>query len=194
MGMGGGDKAQKAAQRSEAERESRVSSIYDSPARQAQIDAYGGQLFDFLKSDLDKQNTNANRDLKFSLARSGLTGGSRQIDAGRTQGEEYQEGLLGASRRAEAGKADLRASDEAARLNLTNLANQGLTGSEAYIRATQAMQGALQGQRAQDTAQGLGDVFGSVLQAKTASEEAGARRRADRYYTDLYRPFFGSKP
>lgn len=198
MGMGGGDGAQKAAQRSEAERDARVqkttgqiNAIYDSPAREGQIQQYGKDLFSYLQSDLDKKNTNAQRDLKFSLARSGLTGGRQQIDAGQLLGEEYQGGLREATRRAQGGMADLRSADQQARLQLTQLAQQGLTGSEAYIRANQAMQAALGSQRAADTAQGVGDIFGSVLQAKTASEERKAKQRADELYTQTYTPFYG---
>jgi hypothetical protein len=173
----------------------KINQVYDAPGRQQQYADFGKSLTDFYMTDLNRQHGNAGRDLTFALARSGLTGGSAATDANAEQAREYQEGVADISRRAQKGIADLRSADESSRMNLIQLAQSGLTGAEAYNRATRAMQDALGSTSAAARVQGLGDIFGSAQRAKTASETRAAQRRADQYYTSQYQPFyaFGGK-
>lgn len=197
MGSSGGG-AQRRAEQQERERQARIdqttrqiNALFDAPERQQQIADFRTAMQDFYLQDLNRQKGDADRDLTFALARSGLTGGSRQVDANRRLGEDYQRGILDADRRAQGAAADLRGQDEQARLNLTSLAQSGLSASSAATQAASAMRASLEGANASARVQGLGDFFGSVADIKRRSEEEAARRRADRMYTSMYGPFWG---
>lgn len=163
-----------------------INDIYDGPARQRQIGQFGDDLLTFFREDADKQKVDADRNLRFAMARSGQTGGSVTVDANRRLGDEYTKGILEASRRAQAGMADLRQQDAQARANLIALAQQGLSLGSATQQGAASMQAALDSSSATARAQGLGDIFLSVASAKQRSEEAAARRRADSIYTTMY--------
>src|SRR5688572_11550915 len=106
--MGSSNSAQRQAQRAEADRQariasttSRINSVYDAPGRQAQYDDFLSAVRQNYTEDATRQKTTADRDLKFSMARSGLHGGSADVDARRTAGEEFQRGILQAEDRAQ---------------------------------------------------------------------------------------------
>lgn len=196
--MGGSSgNAQRQAEQQERERQARINQttgqinqLFDAPERQQQIADFQSAMQDFYTQDLNRQKGTADRDLTFALARSGLTGGSRQVDANRTLGEDYQRGILDSERRAQSAAADLRGQDEQARLNLTSMAQSGLSATNAATQAAAAMRASLEGANASARVQGLGDMFGSVADIKSRSEEEAARRRADRQYTSMYGPFW----
>lgn len=195
---GGGDGGAGEARRNEAARQAGIdrtitdiNALYDSEGRKKQVTDYGAELLNYFTGDLNKQKTIADRDSKFALARSGQTGGSLAIDQGRQLGTEYQEGILEAGRRAQSGMADLQSQDEQSRLNLTSLAQNGLSQTNAATQAAAAMRASLASASATNKAQGLGQLFDSVSKAKTASETAAEKRRADRVYAQPYTPFFG---
>lgn len=163
-----------------------INDLYDGQRRQQQISDYGADLVRFFREDADRQKVDADRNLKFSLARSGQTGGSVAVDANKTLGDEYTKAILEATRRSQAGMADLRQQDAQARTNLIAMAQQGLNMGSASQQALASMRANLDASSANARAQGLGDIFTSVALAKRSSEEAAARRRADRLYTQLY--------
>src|SRR5690554_8179011 len=112
MGSSPGN-AQRQAEQQERERQARIdqttgqiNQLFDSPDRQQQITDFQSAMQDFYMQDLNRQKGTADRDLSFALARSGLTGGSRQVDANRTLGEDYQRGILDSERRAQSAAAD----------------------------------------------------------------------------------------
>lgn len=192
---------QRAAEQAERERQAqisatqaRVNQIFDSPERAAQRAEFGTALRDLFNQDLQRQKGVADRDLRFALARSGQIGGSRQIDAGRTMGEEYQRGVLEAERRAQGGVADLMSRDEQSRLQLAGLAQSGTNVTAAAQQAAGALRANLESASADARAGGLGDLFGSVAEYKRASDTAAEKRRADKDYLwqqQKYSPMFG---
>lgn len=182
--------AEKERQRKIRESVDNINRTFDAPGRKKQIADFGQALQAYYTGDLNRQNEASGRGLTFALARSGLTGGRADVDAREEHGREYQQGLAEITRRRQSEESRLRGADETARLNLTQLAQQGLGATEAGARATQAMREALAGSTADSRAQGLGDVFGSALAAKTASETRAAQRRADQQYASQYTPFY----
>lgn len=185
MGSGGASGAQRAAERAEAERQAgirnaigQINAVFDSPGRQSQYDDYINAVRERLTTDANRQKAMADRRLKFSMARQGLTGGSAQVDANRTLGEDFSQGLLEAERRAQGAGSDLRSQDEATRMNLIQLAQSGLDATTAAQRAGAAMQASADTARSGAFAQGLGDVFGSTADIYRRQEDAAARRRA----------------
>ncbi len=197
--MGASNSGQRQAERAERERQAaiagtqqQVNALFDSPERAAQRNEFGAAMRALFQQDLGRQKQTADRDLKFALARMGLTGGSANIDAGRTMGEEYQRGILDAERRAQGAVADLMGRDEATRANLMALAQSGTNLTAASQQAAGALRANLEGARSAANVQGLGDIFGSVSDIARRSQEAAERRRADtEYYGSLYSPMFG---
>lgn len=194
---GGGNRAQQQAEQAERERQaqinqttSQINALFDSPERQAQISDFQRAMQDLYQQDLGRQHEGASRDLKFALARSGLTGGSRQVDANRDLGEMYQRGVLEAERKAQGAAANLRGEDERARANLTSMAMTGLSATNAANQAASAMRASLEGARAGAMTDSLGDLFGGIATIKSRSEEDAARRRADKLYTSMYGPYW----
>ena len=187
---GGGGNAAQAAQDQEAVRRQqvadatgRVNNIFDSPARQAQYTNFGDSLRQYLTGELARKKTIADRNLKFSLARSGNTGSSVAADQNATLGDEFTRGTLDAERKVQGGVADLRSSDEAARLNLTNLATSGVDTGTAATQAAATMRTNLQRAQGAATVDGLGDVFSSTAKTVQDSADAAAKRRQTRYAT-----------
>src|SRR5882762_67615 len=99
--MGSSNSASNAASAADAARQkqindsiSQINSAYGSPSRQAQYDTYGRNLKDYFTGQVNEQQANAARNLKFAEARSGLTGGSASVDANTQLGKDYTKGLL----------------------------------------------------------------------------------------------------
>jgi hypothetical protein len=187
------NKGTKAAEKAEADRLARVNAttnqvnqLFDSPERAAQREQYGTAVRDFYVSDANRQKSVADRNLRFAMARSGLTGGSATIDANRTMGEEYNRGILESERRAQAALADLMGRDEQSRLNLTGLAQSGLNTTASAQQAAAALRSNLAGAKADAFGQGLGDIFKSVEDTRKRSEEDAARRQQEKLYNLRY--------
>jgi hypothetical protein len=66
----------------------KVNSVFDDPARQGQYDQFLQAIREFYTADANKQKAIADRNLKFSTARSGLTGGSAAVDSKNMETEE----------------------------------------------------------------------------------------------------------
>lgn len=184
MGSNSAGKAQQAAQRAETERQARIANTtgqinaaYDAPARTAQYDDFLKAVRQNYTEDATRQKTVADRGLKFSMARSGLTGGSAAVDARRTSGEEFQRGILQAEDKAQGAVGDLRLADEQSRLQLIQMAQSGLDATTAANRANASISAGAQTALADSKAKGLGDIFGSTVKTIGSQQEAAAQRR-----------------
>lgn len=185
MGAGNASaNAQRQAQASEAARQQSIAQstaaidrVYNAPERQAQYSDFVGALRRNYTDDANRQQTSADRQRRFSMARSGLVGGSADVDSRRQLGEEYQRGLLTAEDRAQSALGDLKSQDNAARLNLTQLAQGGLDATTAASRAGAQIQASAQQARGSAVANGLGDIFGATAATYKKQQEAAAFRR-----------------
>ncbi len=194
--MGSNNSATRAAEQSEALRRQQVAStqrqiegIYSAPAREAQVADLINSTREYLQGDLDKQNAQANRQLKFALARSGQTGGSTAVDQGRQLGDVYLRGILEAERRAQAAGASLRGADQAAKLNLFGMAQSGLDATTAARQAGEAMRVNLGNARADATQSGIGDLFSGFGDIYKRSRERAGTAQAEKYqYGSAYAP------
>jgi hypothetical protein len=186
MSSGSNNSAQKAAQRQEEARQaairstqSQINSVFDNPQRAADISQAVGAQRTLLLGDLDQQKMDADRMLKFALARGGLTGGSTQVDQQTRLGKDYQRGVLHADAQARGLGADIEAADQDSRARLTQQAAAGLDITTAAQQSAAAMRTALEANKAASQAQGLSDVFGQFSKFYQRSEDAKAMRRAD---------------
>lgn len=155
-----------------------INAAFGSPQRQQQYDQYGRQLSDYYTNQVREGEAVNARNLKFAMARSGLTGGSAATDANTQLNKDFTKGLLEASRQAQAGKASLENADINAKNQLVSLAQQGnFTGSVPQ-------QVALSQKAALDTAKSFGDpsalgnLFAGTAQIWQNNQTASANRRA----------------
>jgi hypothetical protein len=163
-----------------------VNRIYDAPERQAGYNDYLGAVRKRYTDDANRQKSVADRGLKFSLARGGLSGGSADVDARRTLGEEYTRGILTAEDKAQGAVAGLKAQDEQSRLNLIQLVQSGLDATTAAQRANAQVAQSADAARGGATLTGLGDIFGTTANLYKTQQEAAERRRGAREIQSLY--------
>jgi hypothetical protein len=159
-----------------------INDAYDSQARQQQYTDYGNALKAYYNNDLTRQGAIANRQLKFSLARSGQTGGSTAVDQGRKMSDEYAAGVLNATNSAQGAVAALRGQDESARAQQLALAQGGLSLGDTNGFSGAAM-GVGQAKNALG-AQSLGDVFGGIGAYVSKQQSEAEQRKA--YERALY--------
>ncbi len=182
--MGGSNhSASDAAAASDAARTQRISNatnaingIYDSPQRQQQYSDFLGAVRSNYSTDLNRQQDIASRQTKFASARNGLTGGSADVDARTLLGQDYDRGIVNAETKAQGALSGLKASDNQARLNLTQLAASGLDTTTAAQQAASSLQQATGQALSNSTANGLGDVFGAATKAYQTEQQAAATR------------------
>jgi hypothetical protein len=182
MCMGGGDKASRSAARAERKRQDQISGNVDAinqafAGREPQYAAVSGAIRDRLNTQFQQQRGQATRQNKFALAKSGLTGGSAAVDAGRRLTREAQEGALQVERQAQSAGADLRAKDEGARTQMISLAQSGGDIGNAAAQTASMLRANLGAAQNANLVNGLGDVFGGTADAYKRSQDAAARRR-----------------
>lgn len=183
--MGTGNKAAEAAQAADTERQgqiqqsiAQINKAYTSPQRTAQYDKYGENLNSYYTGQVNEQQGVNARNLKFALARSGLTGGSAAVDANTQLSKDYTKGLVAASQQAQSGKATLEQSDTNAKNQLVSLAQQGNFVGAIPQQVTQAQNASLDASKGYAKANGLGDLFSGTAQIYTNNQTAAANRRA----------------
>jgi hypothetical protein len=184
---------QREAQRAEEQRRANVLAgqqgverIFGTPQREAQIQDAVGATRDFLQKDLDKQNTRAQLQSKFALARGGTTGGSLDVDTNRALSESYLRGVTEAERRAQAAGASLRQADQSAKLNLFGMIQSGLDQTTAARNAGEAMRSNIDSARAQSMQQGVGNVFEQFGDIYKRSRETKAKNDAEKFQYGSY--------
>lgn len=179
---GGGNQASRAAKEAETERQAQVersTSAIDRAfkGRASQLGDFTEALRGEFRSQAEEQKSDADRRLKFSLARGGLTGGSAAADAGVDLGEEFQKGLLKGESRVQGAVADLGSADEASRRQLIALAQSGAGATTLTQQAVNALRANIGGARATGLSEDVGDIFSNTRALFTKQEEAAARRR-----------------
>lgn len=189
MGLGGGDdKAQKQAAAQQAQTTadtqaaiSGIDSIFDDPSRQAQYAKLGADTTQFYTNDVNDQNAIAQRQLKFSLARQGLAGGSQQAAEGEQESKDYDKALLNASQLGQQAESGLEQSDETSRMNLINSAETGLDAGNASSEATAQLASNLQSGESTQNANNVANAFGDLSSIYTNSANTKALNQGQLY-------------
>ena len=192
---GGSDKASKEAQRQEAERQAAIkntqaaiNAVFDDPTRAADIADAVSANRQYLTDDLSEQKANADRNLKFALARGGILGGSVQNDKQQVLGQDYAKGLLDVQRKSAGFGAQLESADQDARSQLISLATTGLDSTTAASMAASKLRSNLESGASEAQLQGLGDVFGKMGDFWKSSQDDAVRRKAAQQAYGLYTP------
>lgn len=195
MCFGGGGNAAAAAEQQERERQAqiaaanqRIQGIFGSPERQSQIEDLRQATREYFQSDLDRQHDISGRRTKFALARSGLSGGSADIDLNRQLAEDYLRGLLEVDRRANSAASGLRAQDTATKTSLFQQILGGLDATTAATEASRALQQNVSLAKSDAYQQGLGDLFGGFGDIWKSSLEGAAQRKQAYDFNTLYGP------
>jgi hypothetical protein len=183
--MGTNNSAANAANAADAARQAQIqqsinsiNTAYNTPQRQAQYQQYGQNLNNFYTNQVNEQETTNARNLKFALARSGLTGGSSAVDANTQLNKDYTQGLLQASRQAQAGQAGLQQSDINAKNQLISLAQAGGNIGTIPSQVSQAQSAALGTAQNYGNANSLGNLFAGTAQIYQNEQTAAANRKA----------------
>lgn len=183
--MGTNNKATEAAAAADANRTqgiknavSQITSAYSSPQRTAQYETYGKNLNDYYTGQVNEQEGVNARNLKFALARSGLSGGSAAVGANTQLQKDYSKGLLTASQQAQGGESALKQADINSKNQLISLAQQGNYTGAIPQQVLSAQQAALGTAQNFGNAQSLGDLFKGTGDIYRSEQVAAANRQA----------------
>ena len=183
--MGTNNNAASAASAADASRQAQIQQsigqiqkAYGSPQRQAQYDTYGKNLSDYYTGQVNDQQTVNARNLKFAMARSGLTGGSAAVDSGTQLNKDYTKGLLQASQAAQGGVSALKQADTNSENQLTSLAAQGAYTGAIPAQTFQAQDAALKSAGNYTNANALGNLFAGTASIYNNEATAAANRKA----------------
>lgn len=162
------------------EAQGRINQVFDNPRRARDIADFVSATRSKLMEDLNRQNTDAARELKFSLARGGLSGGSVNVDQNRRLTDEYNRGVINVEGRAQGAGAQLEAADQDARARLIQLATSGLDATTAASQAAAGLRSNFENARSQAFGEQLGDQFATIGGFVKNRREEAARRQANR--------------
>lgn len=139
----------------------------------------GQDIFNQKAQQLSEQEIPARRNLSFQLARQGLTRGSADIDQNAEIQKDIDRTLTQIGGAAEGGSAELRQSDEVARLNLLDRINAGLDQSSAITSAMNQLNNAKDSILSSQQQQNLGDVFSNIALLNTSVNKGAAQGRGE---------------
>lgn len=172
-----------------------INAAYNNPNRQSQYQSYNANLQNYYNNQVNTQEAQNARNLKFAMARSGLTGGSAAVDSNTQLQKDYTQGLLAASQAATAGTSALEQADINSKNQLISLAQAGnFTG--AVPSATALSQNAnLQTAQNYGNANALGNAFTGTQGIYQNEETAAANRLAQQnpFGTNYSASVYGGK-
>lgn len=146
--------------------------------RQKLYDEQKAAVYELNTKEVDRQATEAERANRFGLARTGLLGGSADIDSNAELNRRTNEGLLRAGGIADQSAADLQAQDERTRANLISMAQSGIdTGTAASMALSGLSANANQAASARSGAT-VGGLFDDLSQAYLTNQIITGRNAA----------------
>lgn len=135
-------------------------------------------VYDLNTKEVNRQAAEAERVNRFGLARTGLLGGSADVDSVSELNRRTNEGLLRAGGIADQSAADLQAQDERTRANLISMAQSGIdTGSAASMALNGLSANANQAAQARSGAT-VGGLFDDLSQAYLTNQILTGRNAA----------------
>lgn len=190
----GGNNAAATAQTQQAQQQqsinSNVSAINNAfQGRQGQYNDYLSALNSSYQTQLNQQQADASRGLKFSLARNGQTGGSVAADQGGELQKEMGQGQITAEQQAQGKVAALQSSDQAEKQQLISLAQSGANIGNAGEQVADSLNANLQGAQANLGPNTLGQIFGGVTNSISNYNTAAQSRlglKAAQAYTGAF--------
>ena len=135
-------------------------------SRNQLYDTVGNDTFNYHAQRLNDSRDQAERSLRFQLARQGQFGGSLDVDQNSELAKGYNNGLMDARNLSDAARNDAMARDDQTRIDLINRVNAGMDEGSALASASSQMQSNINQARDQALSQSLGDAFGNVALLK----------------------------
>jgi hypothetical protein len=157
--------------------------------RQQQYNDYLGALNSSYQTQLNLQQAQSSRALKFSLARGGLTGSSVAADQGAELQREMGQGTVNAEQQAQAKLASLQSADVASKQQEIALAESGANIGNANQQTATALQANLNNAQANLGSDTLGNAFGGITNTINNYNTAAQTRlglRAAQAYTNAF--------
>jgi hypothetical protein len=144
-------------------------------------------VYDLNKMEVDRQAGEIERQNRFGLARSGLLGGSANIDSMSEIGRRTNEGLMRAGGIADDASASLQNADEQTRNNLISLAQSGIDTSTAAQMASQGLKTNADNAASARSAATIGGLFDDLSQGyltyqRNMGRQAGAAQGQQQFY------------
>jgi hypothetical protein len=179
-GGGGGDPGADA-RRAESERQERIKAATEEinrvfneqtlnnavagTKRDAMYKDQRASVYELNSNEVDRQAGVAGQANRFGLARSGLAGGSVDIDSNAELDRRTNEGLLRAGGIADQSAADLKAADERTRSSLISMAQSGIDTGSAATMALNGLKVNADSVAAQRSGSTVGNLFNDMSQA-----------------------------
>ena len=185
--FGGGGNAVEEARREEERRKAeitagqrRIEGIFSSSERAKQIEDFIASQRGLLQTDLNRTQEQNQRQLKFSLARGGLSGGSTDVDQNRTLAELFFRGTAEVERRAQNSGAQLRNLDQQSKQGLFAQLLGGADITTAAQNANQQLRVNTGLSRTANTFGNFDSLFGNFANIFKNSRIAAGERRANK--------------
>lgn len=168
----GGDGGAGAAQAQEADRQARINAavgtingVFDNSGRDSLYADQKKAVYDINALDVNKQYGEAERQNRFGLARSGLAGGSADVDSNAELQERTNKGLLQATGLGDSAASDLKVADERSRQSLISMAQSGIDTGTAQTMALNQLNATQQSAAGDRAGASIGGLFGDMSQA-----------------------------
>lgn len=194
-GMGGGGGGGDDARQMEDERQQRVAdatnrinAIFNQGNRQSLYDQQRQAVYDLNANDVNRQYSDAERANRFGLARSGLIGGSADIDSNADLTRRANEGLIKAAGIGDQAAADLQTSDERARQNLISMAQSGIDTGQAGQMALQQLDANTASAASARGGATVGGLFDSLANAYLYGQQQQGLAAGMAPYSKIYTP------
>jgi hypothetical protein len=183
--MGTGNSAANAANAANAQQQAQIqnsvnqiNAAYSNPNRTDQYEAYNKNLSNYYTGQVNDQEATNARNLKFAMARSGLTGGSAAIDSNTQLQKDYTQGLLQASQQATAGTSALQQADINSKNQLISMAQAGGSIGQIPGQVASAQGASLGAAQAYGGANALNNLFAGTSQISNNEQTAAAMRKS----------------
>ncbi len=143
-------------------------------------------VYDLNKREVDRQAMEAERMNRFGLARTGLLGGSVNVDSVADLNRRTNEGLMRAGGIADQAAADLKTQDERTRSNLISLAQSGIDTGTAAQQALKGLEVNAANAASARAGSTVGRLFDDMSQAYLASQMNQGRQSGMQYGQQWY--------
>jgi hypothetical protein len=133
-------------------------------------------VYDLNKREVDRQAAEAERLNRFGLARTGLLGGSVNVDSVADLDRRTNEGLMRAGGIADQAAADLKTQDERTRSNLISLAQSGIDTGTAAQQALKGLEVNAANAASARAGSTVGQLFNDLSQAYLFNQQNQGRQ------------------
>ena len=154
--------------------------------RQALYDDQKKAVFDINALDVNKQYAEAERQNRFGLARSGLAGGSADVDSNAELQERTNKGLIQATGLGDSAASDLKLADERSRQSLIGMAQSGIDTGTAQTMALNNLNATQQSAAGDRAGASIGGLFGDMSQAYLMNQMRSGQMEGKQFGTSSY--------